>query len=139
MLVWVWLNFFGEFNFVWFSNFIKLNPWIELDWVWLSLIAFDWNLRCVQLGSIYYAGCATWLWHRSNSRSTSCFCGVKQNSSIILIYYVNTSEISGFSLLRKNHIFIVRNEDTIFIFHVWGYWCRHVYYKDHHCYGYIIP
>ena len=23
--------------------------------------------------------------------------------------------------------FIARSEDTIFIFHVWGYWCRHGY------------
>ena len=43
-----------------------------------------------------------------------------------------TNEIPGFCLLLKNHIFIARNEATIFIFHVWGYW------KDHHCHGYII-
>ena len=28
-----------------------------------------------------------------------------------------------FDILQKNHIFIARSEDTIFIFHVWGYWC----------------
>ena len=28
-------------------------------------------------------------------------------------------------LLLKNHIFIVRSEDIIFIFPAWGYWCRH--------------
>jgi len=32
-------------------------------------------------------------------------------------YYINTSEIPGFFLLLKNHIFIVCSEDTIFIFH----------------------
>ena len=42
-----------------------------------------------------------------------------------LFYYINTDEIPGFFLLPKNHIFIVRSEDTIFIFHV--YWCRHGY------------
>ena len=35
-----------------------------------------------------------------------------------ILYYINTSEISGFFLLLKNHIFISRSEDTIFIFHV---------------------
>ena len=34
------------------------------------------------------------------------------------IYYIDTDEIPGFFLLLKNHIFIVRSEDTIFIFHV---------------------
>ena len=29
----------------------------------------------------------------------------------------------GFLLLLKNHIFTARSEDTIFIFHVWAYWC----------------
>ena len=33
-------------------------------------------------------------------------------------YYIDTDEIPGFFLLLKNHIFIVRSEDTIFIFHV---------------------
>ena len=32
----------------------------------------------------------------------------------------------SFNLL-KTHIFTARSEDTIFIFHVWGYWCRHGY------------
>ena len=36
----------------------------------------------------------------------------------IYIYYIDTDEIPGFFLLLKNHIFIVRSEDTIFIFHV---------------------
>ena len=35
-----------------------------------------------------------------------------------LHYYIDTDEIPGFFLLLKNHIFIVRSEDTIFIFHV---------------------
>ena len=34
---------------------------------------------------------------------------------INVIYYVDTDEIPGFFLLLKNHIFIVRSEDTIFI------------------------
>ena len=34
------------------------------------------------------------------------------------IYCIDTDEIPGFILLLKNHIFIVRSEDTIFIFHV---------------------
>ena len=33
-------------------------------------------------------------------------------------YYIDTDEIPGFFLLLKNHIFIARSEDTIFIFHV---------------------
>ena len=36
----------------------------------------------------------------------------------IYIYYIDTDEIPGFFLLLKNHIFIARSEDTIFIFHV---------------------
>ena len=36
-------------------------------------------------------------------------------------YYIDTDEIPGFFLLLKYHIFIVRSEDTIFIFHVCGY------------------
>ena len=35
--------------------------------------------------------------------------------------------VIAFFLLLKNHIFIARSEDTIFIFHVWGYRCRHGY------------
>ena len=33
-------------------------------------------------------------------------------------YYIDTDEIPGFFLLLKNHIFIARSEDIIFIFHV---------------------
>ena len=33
-------------------------------------------------------------------------------------YYIDTDDIPGFFLLLKNHIFTVRSEDTIFIFHV---------------------
>ena len=33
-------------------------------------------------------------------------------------YYIDTDEIPGYFLLLKNYIFIVRIEDTIFIFHV---------------------
>ena len=42
----------------------------------------------------------------------------------ILFYYyhMDTDEIQGFLLLRKNHIFTVRSEDTIFLFHMWRYW-----------------
>ena len=47
-----------------------------------------------------------------------CFTGV---------YYVDTDEITGFFLLLKTHTFIERSKDTIFIFQVWGYWCRHGY------------
>ena len=35
-------------------------------------------------------------------------------------------KFQDFSFYEKNHIFIARSEDTIFIFHVWGYWCRMV-------------
>jgi len=34
------------------------------------------------------------------------------------LYYIDTDEIPGFFLLLKNHIFIARSEDTIFIFRV---------------------
>ena len=34
-----------------------------------------------------------------------------------------------FSFYLKNRIFIARSKDTIFIFHVWRYWCRHGYLK----------
>ena len=37
-----------------------------------------------------------------------------------LFYYIDTDEIPAFFLLLKNHIFIARSEDTIFIFHVSG-------------------
>ena len=33
-------------------------------------------------------------------------------------HYIDTDEIPGFFLLLKNHIFIARSEDTIFIYHV---------------------
>ena len=36
----------------------------------------------------------------------------------ISVYYIDTDEIPGFFLLLKNHIFIERSEDTIFISHV---------------------
>ena len=34
------------------------------------------------------------------------------------VYHIDTDEIPRFLLLLKNHIFTVRSEDTIFIFHV---------------------
>ena len=34
---------------------------------------------------------------------------------------IDTDEIPGFFLWLKNHIFIARSEDTIFIFHVWDF------------------
>ena len=37
---------------------------------------------------------------------------------MIPFYYIDTDEIPRFFLLLKNHIFISRSEDTIFIFHV---------------------
>ena len=48
-----------------------------------------------------------------DSEQKKCFCLLL----CIKIYYINTSEIPGFLLLLKNHIFIARSEDTIFIFH----------------------
>ena len=42
-------------------------------------------------------------------------------------FNIDTDEIPGFFLLLKNHIFIAGKEDTIFIFHVGGYWCRQGY------------
>ena len=36
----------------------------------------------------------------------------------IQFYFIDADEIPGFFLLLKNHIFIARSEDTIFIFHV---------------------
>ena len=50
---------------------------------------------------------------------------------IIFNYYIDTDEIPGFfCLLKIVRIFITCSEDTIFIFHVWGYCCRHGYYHD---------
>ena len=46
---------------------------------------------------------------------------------VIQFYYIDAYEILGFFISLKNHIFIARSKDTIFIFHVWGYWCRHGY------------
>ena len=46
---------------------------------------------------------------------------------MIPFYYIDTDKIPGFFLLLKNHIFITFSEDTIFIFHVWGYWGRYGY------------
>ena len=40
---------------------------------------------------------------------------VDRKSITISFYYIDTDEIPGFFLLLKNHIFIVRSEDTIFI------------------------
>ena len=36
----------------------------------------------------------------------------------ISYYYIDTDEYTKIFLLLKNHIFIVRSEDTIFIFHL---------------------
>ena len=49
----------------------------------------------------------------------------RKTSFNTFIYYIDTDEIPGFFLLLKTHIFIARSEDTIFIFHMWGYWCHH--------------
>ena len=39
---------------------------------------------------------------------------------LTFILVIDTNEMPGFFLLLKNHIFIARSEDTVFIFHVWG-------------------
>ena len=53
---------------------------------------------------------------------------ILQSGRLLNMYcYIDTDEIPGFFLLLINHIFITRSEDTIFIFHVWGYWCCHGY------------
>ena len=59
----------------------------------------------------------------TRSRSTSSYLQTilrlqADKRRIKLLYYIDTDEIPGFFLLLKNHIFIVRSEDTIFIFHV---------------------
>ena len=36
----------------------------------------------------------------------------------VILVIIDTDEIPGFFLLLKNHIFMARSEDTIFIFHV---------------------
>ena len=41
---------------------------------------------------------------------------LKQYGFGISFYYIVSDEIPGFFLLLKNHIFIARSEDTIFIF-----------------------
>ena len=46
-------------------------------------------------------------------------------------YYIDTDEIPGFLLLLKNHIFTAHSEDTIYIFHMWGYWCGHGYQHNY--------
>ena len=37
---------------------------------------------------------------------------------VIQYYYIDADEILGFFISLKNHIFIARSKDTIFIFHV---------------------
>ena len=37
---------------------------------------------------------------------------------LITNYDIDTDEIPGFLLLRKNHILTARSEDTIFLFHM---------------------
>ena len=44
---------------------------------------------------------------------------------IKFVYDIDTDEIPGFLLLLKSHIFTARSEHIIFIFHMWGYRCRH--------------
>ena len=59
---------------------------------------------------------------------TQCISTIKYKLPLIcfiIIIIIDTDEIPGFFLLLKNNIFIARSEDTIFIFHLWGYWCRH--------------
>ena len=40
------------------------------------------------------------------------------NGTYQFFHYIDTDEITGFFLSIKNHIFIARSQDTIFIFHV---------------------
>jgi len=40
---------------------------------------------------------------------------------VILIYYIDTDEIQRFFHLLKGHIFTAHSENTIFVFHMWGY------------------
>ena len=51
--------------------------------------------------------------------------------SLLITDETDTDEIPGFLLLLKSHIFTARSEDTIFIFHVWGYWCGHGYQDNY--------
>ena len=46
---------------------------------------------------------------------------------LIVLYCIDTDEMPGFFLLLKSHIFTARSKNAIFIFLVWGYWCRHGY------------
>ena len=46
---------------------------------------------------------------------------------IFILFYKYWWNTQDFFLLLKDHIFIACSEDTIFIFHMRGYWCRHGY------------
>ena len=56
---------------------------------------------------------------------------VTGNNQLNIFTYYADDEMQGFLLWLKNYIFTARCEDTIFIFHVWGYWCHHGYQQNY--------
>ena len=92
---------------------------VRIVWTASSLMYFcHFHLRSSLTGCL----------HRSSENA-----GKKQAQfrNVIYLYYIDTDEIPGFLLLLKNHILTARSEDTIFIFHVWGYWCGHGYQHNY--------
>ena len=85
----------------------------KINIVAINLSYSTWKKNKKKLGKHSYASCM--------------FLSVLFSPVKNIIYYINSSEIPAFLLLLKNHMFIARSERTIFIFHVWGYWCRHGY------------
>ena len=83
-----------------------------------------------------YMACKMWkitalAWEVSSWRLVEKIPYLRFPHVLFSISYIDTEQIPGFLLLLKNYLFTVRSEDTIFIFHVWGYWCGHGYQHNY--------
>ena len=87
----------------------------------LNGLIFCWYILPFLWGSVFALGLKGEKHLGVRKLSLDCLC------LRVRLYYIDTDEIPRFFLLLKNYIFISRSEDTIFIFHEWGYWCRHGY------------
>ena len=71
-------------------------------------------------------GVGWFLWHLSGPhRCINAVCLFSHSNHLVFclmahnaFYYLDTDEIPGLFLLLKNHVFVARSEDTIFIFHM---------------------
>ena len=109
------------FNFSQFVNFIFCRSSVPSTHSWPDLwLCFHWNQV-----SVY-----SWI-HilESLALAQSPRLEFTTRRGVRLVFFVLHKRLWNTRIFpfTKNHIFIARSEDTIFISYTWGYWCCHSY------------